>query len=501
MVATLDLDAAVIKSDTTVSSDLKEALRAAVASLEDVPDKVKDWHPGSDGKVLDLVHPSLFPLIYGRSRLLPNEDVKLQDSVSYIGRGEVITIPDDSQVEFESPHELPAYWLNVDPKFWSKCFQWLPCDIIFAEDDIKITSYINNLHPVLHADLYSVIEKFIAKSIPLWNLTLSSTYGGRAARIKHEYTDYDYPLGTSPPEELGDDWAAHDTWEKTNRVLQRPEPQDFAPYRRPVDEQVDLQKQYGEHGLQVIVKLANIELTPDKPAYEGGSWHVEGQLNERICATVLYYHDSKNIENSSLAFRQRNNDDDFEAKTHAQVCSRFSILSSNRVSESCRRAISRTIAINIAQDDHEGVEELYGIQQDWAQVQEIGRVVTKEGRLLAFPNVFQHRVAPFKLQDPSKPGHRKILALFLVDPNCRIISTANVPPQQKDWWSPEVRASDRFAKLPNELVDKVVEDVEDFPISLEEAKKLRLQLMEERKVYVDEVNEDIQSHTFNFCEH
>jgi hypothetical protein len=26
------------------------------------------------------------------------------------------------------------------------------------------------------------------------------------------------------------------------------------------------------------VKLANIELTPDKPEYDGGSWHVEGQL-------------------------------------------------------------------------------------------------------------------------------------------------------------------------------------------------------------------------------
>jgi len=28
----------------------------------------------------------------------------------------------------------------------------------------------------------------------------------------------------------------------------------------------------------VIVKLANIHLTPDKPTYKGGSWHVEGRL-------------------------------------------------------------------------------------------------------------------------------------------------------------------------------------------------------------------------------
>lgn len=156
---------------------------------------------------------------------------------------------------------------------------------------------------------------------------------------------------------------------------------------------------------------------------------------------------------------------------------------------------------NFAQDDHEGIEELYGVEQDGPKVQEIGRVVTREGRLLAFPNVFQHRVAPFKLEDPSKPGHRKILALFLIDPHCRVISTANVPPQQKDWWSPEIRDSARLAQMPKEIVDQVIEDVEDFPISLEEAKEFRLKLMEERRVYVEEVNEDIQSSNFNFCEH
>lgn len=43
-------------------------------------------------------------------------------------------------------------------------------------------------------------------------------------------------------------------------------------------EPVDLKKDYGERGLQIIVKLANIHLTPEKPRYEGGSWHVEGQL-------------------------------------------------------------------------------------------------------------------------------------------------------------------------------------------------------------------------------
>ena len=228
MIPTLDLDAAVIMSDNAVSSDLKAALRAAATPLEQIPDKLKDWHPGSDGKVLNLVHPSLFPLVYGRSRILPSGVVGLRDCVNYIGKGEVTTTPDDSQIDVV---EGFCHWeLMASARFWSKDFQWLPCDVIFVGNGIQITSYINNLHPTLHADLYSVIEKIIAKAIPLWDLTLTSTFGERKARILHEYTDYYYSLETSPPEESREYWDVREFWQMTNRVLQRPEPRDFELY-------------------------------------------------------------------------------------------------------------------------------------------------------------------------------------------------------------------------------------------------------------------------------
>ncbi|KAH7060001.1 hypothetical protein BKA57DRAFT_487756 [Linnemannia elongata] len=58
-----------------------------------------------------------------------------------------------------------------------------------------------------------------------------------------------------------------------------------------------------ERPLQVIVKLANIELTPDNPKYEGGTWHVEGMANENIVATGIYYYYTDNITESRLDFR------------------------------------------------------------------------------------------------------------------------------------------------------------------------------------------------------
>jgi hypothetical protein len=62
--------------------------------------------------------------------------------------------------------------------------------------------------------------------------------------------------------------------------------------------------------------------------------------------------------------------------------------------------------------------------------QNLGSIITKSGRAIAFPNLYQHCVAPFSLLDNSKPGHRKILVFFLVDPAYHILSTALVPPQQ-----------------------------------------------------------------------
>jgi hypothetical protein len=125
---------------------------------------------------------------------------------------------------------------------------------------------------------------------------------------------------------------------------------------------------------------------------------------------------------------------------------------------------------------------------------------------LTFPNILQHRVQPFKLADPSKLGHRKILALFLVDPGIRIIGTANVPPQQRDWWSESVimdiaKTGKALAKLSPELKDKVFENVDDFPISVEEAKEVRLSLMEERKKYVVQNVAAFEEHEFSLCEH
>ncbi|KJA26105.1 hypothetical protein HYPSUDRAFT_36969 [Hypholoma sublateritium FD-334 SS-4] len=60
----------VVKSDSALPADYKTSLQNAVMAFEKkIPERLKDWHPGSDEKVLDLVHPSLFSPVYGRTRI------------------------------------------------------------------------------------------------------------------------------------------------------------------------------------------------------------------------------------------------------------------------------------------------------------------------------------------------------------------------------------------------------------------------------------------------
>jgi hypothetical protein len=82
-----------------------------------------------------------------------------------------------------------------------------------------------------------------------------------------------------------------------------------------------------------------------------------------------------------------------------------------------------------------------------------------------------------------------------------------VPQQQKDWWFDKVademaKRGKGIGKLPPELQKKVFEEVDGFPISLEEAKEARLRLMDERKAYVTtHTSTTFVGNTFNLCEH
>ncbi|KAK2801192.1 hypothetical protein FQN51_005507 [Onygenales sp. PD_10] len=461
----------VVKSDVAVSQSTKSSLQAAVQLLEESMSsrRTKDFHPGSDEKVVDLVHPSMFPLVYGRSRVVSDETIWIDDCLSKMGEGQPIPVPPLPKLPPLS--EIPSGMVQTYTPSWrwptrtiakpySNKFQWLPCDVSLASG-VKITSYINNLHPQKHRDIYDAVEDIIAAAIPLWSTTLARLDN----RYKHAFNYW--RISHSVP----------DTPFSRDPVL--PEPGLFRPPTKHYTFDHSPLNMWSDHeNLQVIVKLANIELTPEKPTYNGGTWHVEGQMNEHICATALYYYSNTNITPSTLSFRQGTFID-------------FPHLGPGH--------------------EHSWLQGVYGCSQYGPQVQPVGSVLCKEGRLLTFPNILQHKVEPFALADRSKPGHRKILALFLVDPTVRVLSTANVPPQQVEWWREEILARGVLGgRLPVELQEMVLDEVVGdgngdgqggFPMTMDEARGFRGELMAERSNFVEDQTGAFMSCTFNLCEH
>ena len=132
----------VVKSDTAVSPELKTAVQDAVKVFEDkIPERLKDWHPGSNEKVWDLVHPSLFPLIYGRTHILANgETTTLEDCIERSGQGEIAEVPPEKQtMDAGATKRGFLAWLDhfhpTSP--FSAKFQWLPCEVDISGEEAK----------------------------------------------------------------------------------------------------------------------------------------------------------------------------------------------------------------------------------------------------------------------------------------------------------------------------------------------------------------------------
>ncbi|KAF4481607.1 hypothetical protein FAGAP_12028 [Fusarium agapanthi] len=504
-----DYSVAVLKSDTIMTAELAKSLQEAIKVLEDIAPEQQDWHPGSDGKVLDIGHPSLWPLTYGPSRILLDRVIGLKNTFTAEGQAVMIRTPTVDGFRGQSFGEF------------SQRFQWLLCDVILdpVTGTVEIASYINNLHPQEHAHLYPTIESFIKKSLPAWDILYRWQDDFAVQRLQTEEAildcpaeenvncgcrPWDRPLGQNetprhPYEPGGEEYEEDSRWslsvidevsdtfefcegsrdknlsdqddsdqddsdpehgyfegsqwrkldeawfKSTHRVNVSDADPNAADYVKITPGNVKTTGFFKDKKqILVIVKLANIQLTPESASYDDGSWHTEGQLNEHIVSTALYYYDSENITHCTLSFRTNTED------------------------------LSDEISYN--QYEHGPICQTFAIERDGNRQQDIGSVHTKARRAIFFPNLMQHRVSPFKLVDRTKPGHRKILALFLVDPAIPIIRTSNVPPQQKNWWDQYHLHNGEC--LPDSFNDKV--SVAEWPMGLEEAKVLRLQLMDER---------------------
>jgi hypothetical protein len=240
-------------SDKVVTEELHDKFKQMTESYAStLPEK--DYHPGSNDQVVNLVHPSLFCLVYGKSTDATGNLIHFKE-----------TIP--SQNWFLGPTEDIS-------QVWSECYQWLPSEFLVEEHgNVKIASYINSLPA--NTGLYPVMSQLFERAVPLFNKVLTDLRAHHG-RVRFPRPDgFDWWNGKSmyyPPHGIKFNTPEYEKWEKGRVLFPVPVPDfDPNPFECGADQFVKLEG----CRFQVIVKIGSIELTPEKPSYPGGNWHIE----------------------------------------------------------------------------------------------------------------------------------------------------------------------------------------------------------------------------------
>lgn len=120
--------------DDVLNHQLKDKLKQLI--LKYARNSPVDWHPGSNNKVRDIVHPSMYPYVRGITKVTKNNHV--------------LDILNDTSIKY----------------------QWLPTDMNNINGQFQFSSFINNL-PSSETELIDAITEVFNKFIPEFSKVIS----------------------------------------------------------------------------------------------------------------------------------------------------------------------------------------------------------------------------------------------------------------------------------------------------------------------------------------
>ncbi|KAH0360614.1 hypothetical protein KCU65_g9310, partial [Aureobasidium melanogenum] len=501
------------KSDLVVDRESLTAIKdelSTLTSLYPFETTTKNVHFDPAQQTRRLVDPLMYPLIYGKSRVLAEGGtVPLNDMFKHLSKCDIApSIPITVHYFVHRPVNIggPSGEYQRGSE-WSTNFQRLPCEVEFLEGfgtDVRITSYINGLHPRNHG-LYHAIEKLVSTSVEPWNdVLIKQGYGRFPTRIKlygisYEPPPPDFDRFTEAGKHPGSE-AYYAAIEEAKAYCAQP---DYNPYDSSDDEEPFSWPKYkvpddfdawcrsGED-LALPVRIRYGKLThfvhPEPgTAYTYKQWKAgqawEAIMNRKACdyrpdveaPTAQVPHETyrvalqesfrqkglqvivkiDRIELNSSESRFPGSDWHVEGLHNEHiVANSMYILEEENTSEP-RIDFRQETRLDLDEFDHDEYnleaflkvfdvhykEQILEGSHAPPSLQRLGSVGLPVGRLLAWPNVLHHRITPFELVDKTKSGHRSFLILSLVDPSYRICSTRNVPPQDHDWWAEQALAA------------------------------------------------------------
>lgn len=294
----------VTKSDTNMPDSIFPEMRSLFSVLEYDLKPMQYFHPGMLSQERDLISMALYPLLYGKTRILTDRIIGLDDALKYIGKGEVIPVPKETGITREDIAWRVLARADIKVRPYSRKYQVLPSDWELGDDgQWHIASYINNLHPVKHRNIYKLLEQVFNRIVPQWNATLTPLKDMLHSRVRIEYHKAEYyPVPKEvaaqapqihPKEAQSEFEERTEKWRMENYRAIQPDAGKFIPWAVPprlmhklpedlpsavrIERGVDLNRDYKDRGLQVITRILGVDLTPENPSFET-DWHVEGTM-------------------------------------------------------------------------------------------------------------------------------------------------------------------------------------------------------------------------------
>lgn len=354
------------------------------------------YHPGSNNRILDIVHPSLYSFVKDFSQLndvpirkyIPPPMIKMSKKKKKTIKKKKKTIKKKTSTQPGLLMNLKNFFKNklkggkrrvLSPQkgentdYWNRPYeksnyQMLPSEFeIDSSGKCVIKGYINNI-PREEKKMYNLIEGLFEDILPdfekMWSYITSIRL------VDHD--DYYY-------------------------------------FRNYCDLKL-VPKSLKSKSLQVITKITKTRL--DNNSIEG-AWHVEGMSHENIVASAVCVLNQSSKFKAELRFRRR-----------------FTVCEGHRLME-------KTV-----QNREPFIDSYFSYYNDghndnpYQDMVPLGKISTKSGSVTVFPNSHIHKL---DLSSTSSNEERTVIVFWLVNPESPIISTANVEAQQREkHWSPKI---------------------------------------------------------------
>ncbi|KAF9064498.1 hypothetical protein BDP27DRAFT_1333464 [Rhodocollybia butyracea] len=449
----------------------------------------RDFHPGSFGKVQDLIHPSLYPYISGITGT-SSDDVKSPPTET------------DGKFYTSINTQLTEHGMG-------SLFVWIPSIFKVSPDgtNVLIDSYINGLGTrEEHPGLFRVIERMFLLALPHFEKTMNANYtltpelstpSFQRWMERHQFASDNQGALTREMwaqfiDEHSSKWDARKLEEKEDKER----------LQRDIRQEDSIKKSFYDLGDEFVAS----------EVYKGQELKVIVKPHERIVASVIYYYDTdESIEDQGLSFRRfRDLTNDFppfeDWATSDYRIEDFDIRFKSMNGEDVE------VEDNYPSHPVSIVQLPYFIKLGTVPTTNIRTGVNGTGRILSFPNwlqvyicnaskacsylhcCVQHKLCFFLVDDTVQDKSEISYPGFSIDglQDINVLTTSEIPMQMRKCNEPTMRALISVISL----IDIIWKYVSEGTLSREDAEMYRLTLMRDRKV-----STTIEENNYSLCEH